>query len=227
MKYAIISAVTVLTVICEYIYCSYMGVFKSKFNIKQSERYKDGETVPYSGALLILIMIVCAAISFAAQLFLLNKPISFYTVLKIYILFVLVFAAAVIDSKKKIIPNVLIIFGFCFRACVYVYEFFKAENFKDIVRSDMIGFAIGFGLIALVSVITKQGIGFGDAKLFGIIGIVGGMASVLSTLFISLIVSSVASIAFLISHKKDRKGTFPFGPCIMIGYVITMFVSNY
>ena len=230
MKYAVFSAVAVVTVICEFLYCSFMGVFKSKVNIKQYGKYQNDEIVPYSGISLILIMIICAALSFAVQMLFINKineDVMVTTFIKLYVLFLIVFAAAVIDSKKKIIPNALIIFGIAFRACMYVYELVRVETIKTIVTSDLIGFSIGFGLLALVSIITKQGIGFGDAKLFAVIGLIGGMYCTISTLFISLIVSSLASVFFLISHKKDRKGSFPFGPCIAIGYIITICLSIY
>lgn len=227
VKYVAAAAVTVITVICEFLYCSFMGVFKTKFNIRQYKKYINEETVPYGEPAVILIMIVCAAISYAAQMFLIYKDTEITNIIKLYVLYTIVFAAAVIDSKKKIIPNALILFGIGFRICMYIYEMVNVESFKTIVTSDLIGFGVGFGLLAFVSIISKQGIGFGDAKLFGVIGIMSGSVCTICTLFISLIISAVASIVFLISHKKNKKGTFPFGPCVAIGYIITIFLSNY
>ncbi|MCR4614913.1 MAG: A24 family peptidase [Clostridiales bacterium] len=227
MKYAVLAAVTVVTAVCEFLYCSYMGVFESKFNIKKSEKYTSEELVPYSGIKIILIMIGCVAVAAAIQvLFIKNElPLNYY--IKFYFLYVIVFAAAVIDSKMKLIPNILILSGLVVRVLIYVYEILKVEGFKDIIKSDLLGFAAGFGLLALISAITKQGIGFGDAKIFGLIGLFGGMPCTISTLFISVIVSAVASIIFLATRKKNKKGSFPFGPCIAAGYIVTMLLSNY
>lgn len=226
MKYAVFFLVSVLTIICEFLYCSYMGVFRSKIKIKENSKYKSTETLPYKGVPLVLIIIVCAAVSFAVQMSLYSNT-STVNYIKLYGLFVTVLAAALVDSKKKIIPNFLILFGLVFRAAVYVYEFFTLNSMKDVIKNDLIGLAIGFGVLAVVSIVTKQSVGFGDAKLFGIIGITGGSMCTYSTLFLSLIVSAVISVVLLISHKRDRKGTFPFGPCIALGYVATIFLTSF
>lgn len=226
MKYAVFFLVSVLTIICEFLYCSYMGVFKSKIKIKENSKYKSTETLPYQGVTLVLIIIICAAVSFAVQMSLYSNT-STVNYIKLYGLFVTVLAAALIDSKKKIIPNFLILFGLVFRVAVYVYEFFTLDSMKDVIKNDLIGLAIGFGVLAVVSIVTKQSVGFGDAKLFGIIGITGGSMCTYSTLFLSLVVSAVISVVLLISHKKDRKGTFPFGPCIALGYVATIFLTSF
>lgn len=226
MKYAVFVAVTVFTVICEFLYCSYMGVFETKLKIKQSKKYKNEETLPYKGVSLVLIIIICAVLSFTLQmsLYRFTQTINF---VKLYGLFVLVFAAAVIDSKKKIIPNLIILIGLIYRLGIYVYEIITLESVKEVLTNDLIGFGIGFGVLAVVSIITKQSIGFGDAKLFGIIGITGGSMCTFSTLFVALVVSAVISVALLLSHKKDRKGSFPFGPCIAAGYVAAIFLTSY
>lgn len=226
MKYAVFFLVSVLTIICEFLYCSYMGVFKSKIKIKENSKYKSTETLPYQGVTLVLIIIICAAVSFAVQMSLYSNT-STVNYIKLYGLFVTVLAAALIDSKKKIIPNFLILFGLVFRVAVYAYEFFTLDSMKDVIKNDLIGLAIGFGVLAVVSIVTKQSVGFGDAKLFGIIGITGGSMCTYSTLFLSLVVSAVISVVLLISHKKDRKGTFPFGPCIALGYVATIFLTSF
>ena len=226
MKYAVFFLVSVLTIICEFLYCSYMGVFKSKIKIKENSKYKSTETLPYQGVTLVLIIIICAAVSFAVQMSLYSNT-STVNYIKLYGLFVTVLAAALIDSKKKIIPNFLILFGLVFRVAVYVYEFFTLDSMKDVIKNDLIGLAIGFGVLAVVSIVTKQSVGFGDAKLFGIIGITGGSMCTYSTLFLSLVVSAVISVVLLILHKKDRKGTFPFGPCIALGYVATIFLTSF
>lgn len=226
MKYAVFSLVSVATVICEFIYCSYMGIFSSKFKLKENQKYKNSEILPYKKGAMISIIIICAIASFFVQMSLYSNT-SIINCIKLYGLFVLVLFAALIDSKKKIIPNILIIIGLLFRAVIYVYEFFALDSIKDVAKNDLSGFAIGFGALALVSVVTKQSIGFGDVKLFGIIGITGGSMCTFSTLFVSLIVSAIISVVLLVSHKMGRKGSFPFGPCIAVGYIVAILLTSY
>lgn len=149
------------------------------------------------------------------------------SMLKYLFLLLLLTEAAIIDKAKKIIPNELIIAGLLIRGIFYIIEFFVSENLLETLKSDMLGLVLGFGVLAVVSVITKQGLGFGDVKLFGIIGIMGGVMCTYATLFFSILVSAVVSIILLLSRKKNRKDTIPFGPCILIGYILVIILGSY
>ena len=105
--------------------------------------------------------------------------------------------------------------------------FFNSDNFKGIMISELIGFAVGFGLLAVVSLITKGAMGFGDVKLFGVIGLIGGAFCTYSTLLVSLIVSVIVSVIGMIRKKIGRKDAIPFGPCIAVGYLIVLFLASY
>lgn len=186
----------------------------------------DENIIPFKGKSLILITIICFAASLAVQISL-YKNTETINFIKLYGLFVLITAAAVVDSKRRIIPNIIIVVGLVFRVLLYVYEILNAENIKAILINDLLGFAIGFVLLAIVSLLTKGSLGFGDVKLFGIIGLVGGAFCTYSTLLASLLISLVVSLIGLARKKMGRKDAFPFGPCIAVGYVITVLLSSY
>ena len=227
MEYLIFAAVTLVTVALEFLYCSYIGVFETGLKIPVSSKYKNDTVVPFNGIKLILTIIICAVLSFCVQISLKSNNVSVINFIKLYGLFVMVLGASIIDLKKKIIPNMIILVGLAFRLLIYIYEIIKSENLKETITSDLIGFAIGFGILAVVSFITKQGIGFGDAKLFGVIGLVGGSFCTYSTLFASLIISALVSVILLVTGKKGKKDTIPFGPCIAIGYTLVIFLTSY
>ncbi len=184
------------------------------------------EFVPFKGKSLILITIICFAASLAMQISL-YKNTEIISFIKLYGLFVLITAAALVDSKRRIIPNIIIVVGLAFRVLLYVYEILNVKDVKAILINDLIGLGIGFGLLAVVSLLSKGALGFGDVKLFGVIGIVGGAFCTYSTLLASLLISLVVSIIGLARKKMGRKDAFPFGPCIAIGYVITVLLSSY
>lgn len=186
----------------------------------------DENIIPFKGKSLVLITIICFAASLVVQV-LLYKNTETINFIKLYGLFVLITAAALVDSKRRIIPNIIIVVGLAFRILLYVYEFLTAEDVKAILINDLIGLGIGFGLLAVVSLLSKGALGFGDVKLFGVIGIVGGAFCTYSTLLASLLISLVVSIIGLARKKMGRKDAFPFGPCIAIGYVITVLLSSY
>ncbi len=218
----------VLIAVLSTAFIEFVGARKGVIDTGKLNIYKkcDDDIVPFKGKSLILITIVCLAVSIAIQLSL-YKNTSTINFIKLYGLFLIVCSAGVVDFKRKIIPNVLIIIGIVFRAGIYIYEIFTVEELKTIVINDLIGFAIGFVFLALVSIITKGALGFGDVKLFGVIGILSGSFCTYSTLLASLIISTVFGVIAMARKKMGRKDTFAFGPCITIGYIITVLLTSY
>ena len=202
------------------------GVVDMGEKIKVYKPCDDENIVPYRGKSLILITMICFAVFLATQisLYMNTTVVSF---VKLYGILPLVLCAGLIDYKRRIIPNVLILIGFVFRAGIYVYEVFFTENIKAVLVNDLIGFAIGFVFLGLISVITRGSLGFGDAKLFGIIGITTGTFCTYSTLLASLILSVIFSVTSMAMKKMGRKDSFPFGPCIAAGYVIAVLLTSY
>ncbi|MBQ4260125.1 MAG: prepilin peptidase [Lachnospiraceae bacterium] len=186
----------------------------------------EDDIVPYRGKKLILITIICFALALAMQISL-YKNTEMMNFIKLYGLFLIVMCAGIIDAKRKIIPNILIFAGLIFRVGIYVYEIFLAKDMKQIIINDAIGFVIGFVLLAVVSLVSKGGLGFGDAKLFGVIGIISGAYCTYSTLLMSLILSTIISLIGIATKRMNRKDAYPFGPCIAAGYIIAVLLTSY
>lgn len=222
LLFALIAAVSTVAVI---VFSARMGAVDPGAKLKIYKKV-DENTVPFTGIKLILITIICFAVAAALQISL-YKNTTTVSFIKLYVLFLIVASAAIIDCKRRIIPNVLIIFGLVFRGGVYVYEILSKADIKSILINDLIGLAVGFGILAVVSLITKGSVGFGDAKLFGVIGIIGGSFCTYSTLLASLIISTVVALIGLARKKIGRKDSIPFGPCIAAGYIITLFLTSY
>ena len=174
-----------------------------------------------------MLTMICVACFLAAQISL-YKNTTLINFIKLFGLAFIVITAGVIDLKRKIIPNILIILGLIFRAAIYVYEIlFSADDLKTIFTNDLLGFAIGFLFLAVVSLLSKGALGFGDAKLFGVIGLVSGAFCTYSTLLLSLVISAVVSLGNIARKKMGRKDTLPFGPCIAVGYLLVVFLTSY
>lgn len=187
----------------------------------------EEEITPYKNKTLILLTIICFACFLTCQISLYSNT-SVINFVKLFGLAIVVISAAVVDSKRRIIPNALIILGLAFRAAIYVYEiFFSTGELKNIVVNDLLGFAIGFVLLAVVSLVSKGALGFGDAKLFGVIGLISGSFCTYSTLLVSLVISTVVSLINIARKKMGRKDAFPFGPCIAAGYILVVLLTSY
>ena len=197
-----------------------VGDIKDLLKVKDSEK-SNGEKVYFA-----LTILTCVVISYVVQV-LIYKNTDYLAFAKLCVLYAILVSASMIDYKLKIIPNYLVLIGLGARAIIYVLEIFLSSNLKDILISDLFGFALGFGVFALVSVITKQPLGFGDAKLFAVVGLTLGSFGTYSVMFTSVLVSAVISILLLIIKKRGRKDSIPFGPCIFIGYILTLLLGSY
>lgn len=136
--------------------------------------------------------------------------------------------AALTDYKRSKIPNKLIVIGLVSRAVIYIAEIITAWGYiKEIFINDMIGFAIGFIMLFVIAVITRGGIGFGDVKLFGVIGLMAGSGGVFAVLFLSLLFSSVISIILMLTRKKTLRSSLPMAPSIYLGFAVTVILGTF
>jgi len=225
MIYLLFVLIAVLTTIAVVCIASFKGVVDTgKFNLY---RPCAEEITPFKGKSLILLIMICFVLALAIQISLYMNT-SVVNFIKLFGMFVIVFSAGVIDSKRRIIPNLLIIIGLIFRAGIYIYEiFFATGELKSVVINDLIGFAIGFVFLTIVSLLSKGSLGFGDAKLFGVLGLTCGSFCTYSTLLISLVISVVVSLTNIARKKMGRKDSFPFGPCITAGYILAVLLTSY
>ncbi len=87
----------------------------------------------------------------------------------------------------------------------------------------LVGAALGFGILLLIAIVSKGGMGGGDIKLFFVIGLVLGVSDTLMTLFFASLIGSIAGIIMLRIKNEGRKTPVPFGPSIALAAVIVYF----
>jgi len=78
-----------------------------------------------------------------------------------------------------------------------------------------------FGLIIILS--RGRGMGVGDFKLAGALGLIFGWPDILLVLALSFIVGAFVSVFLMIRKKKNIKDAVPFGPFLVIGAALVFF----
>ena len=89
-----------------------------------------------------------------------------------------------------------------------------------------IGGSIGFGLLLIVALISRGGMGGGDVKLAGLIGLVTGFPLVFVAMFLGVVSGGLVAGVLLVTKVKKRKETIPFGPFLCLAAVATLFWGN-
>ncbi|MDY6892907.1 MAG: prepilin peptidase [Chloroflexota bacterium] len=169
------------------------------------------------------IVEIVAAITFT--LLVLRYGLSFHlATLAIYaVLFLLIFF---IDLEQKLILNKVVLAG---AALAIVFSFFDPafEQFwprigPGFTLSALLGGVSGFTILLLPYLISRGGMGAGDVKLAGLIGLVCGFPLVFVALLVGIIAGGLAALFMLVSQLAKRKDAIPFGPFLALGAMITL-----
>ncbi len=134
-----------------------------------------------------------------------------------------------IDLKHFIIPNEI---TFSMMALGFIKSFDPNLNslFPNYINS-LIGGLLGYGIIWSIiyfykQVRKKEGMGLGDAKLFGVIGFWFGWLAIPFIIFLSSIIALLSVVPSLLKNSKTMSSQIPFGPYIIIGTLIYLFFEN-
>lgn len=86
----------------------------------------------------------------------------------------------------------------------------------------LLGGAVAFTILLLPALIWKGGMGWGDVKLAGLVGLATGFPGSLVTLGLAIIGGGLLAIFLVVSRRRKRRDTIPFGPFICAGALAAM-----
>lgn len=89
----------------------------------------------------------------------------------------------------------------------------------------VIGFVVGFALIAIIILVTNGGMGAGDMKLLAVMGVVAGW-DVLAVFFYATFIGAVSGLFLLWTGVITRKDPYPFGPSLVMAGLGVYLLGN-
>ena len=84
---------------------------------------------------------------------------------------------------------------------------------------------VGLALFMVMHVVYPSGLGMGDVKLAGIIGLLTGWVSIATAvvaLMLAFFLSAIVSVVLLVSRKATMKTALPFGPFMLGGAILAI-----
>ncbi|HLE11901.1 MAG TPA: prepilin peptidase [Bacteriovoracaceae bacterium] len=159
----------------------------------------------------------------AMAIFLLPSAFSRYEIL-IFLAYFAVFSIFVvhffIDLKHQILPDSL--------NGILAVIFLALTIFKHDWPFWLSGLLLGAGFPLLVTWLFyllrgQVGLGGGDIKLFGALGIFLGPVGIIQNVFLSCALGSVVGITLILLKKMKKETPIPFGPFIIIVSFIQIF----
>lgn len=137
-------------------------------------------------------------------------------------------AISAVDLERFIVPN-RILYPTLFIAAPLLLLAGALEDDWSGVRTAAIGGLMAWGLLLVIHLISPKGMGFGDVRLAGLIGMIVGWLSVghvLVALFLGFLTASVVGVSLIFLKVRGRKDKVPFGPFLATGAYLAILFGN-
>ena len=138
----------------------------------------------------------------------------------IFIFLATIIAIIYYDIKFLIIPNKLI---FLLIIIGLIGLLIHPKN----ILHNAVGILVGFGLFFLLYLLFPKGIGFGDVKLAGAIGLFLGFKLTILAILLSFFSGAIVGLLLIALGKKTMKDPIPFGPFLALGAIASLFFGEY
>ena len=146
--------------------------------------------------------------------------------IKYLILSPMLISVVVIDYKLQIIPNRLNLTMF---EIGLIFTFLYGMSNVAISINMFLGMLAGGGIFLIITLLGgliygKEAMGLGDVKLMGVLGLYFGLTNIIIIALVSFLVCAILSIFLLATRIKKTDEYIPFGPFIVVGAFISIFV---
>ncbi|SDP25258.1 leader peptidase (prepilin peptidase) / N-methyltransferase [Nakamurella panacisegetis] len=135
---------------------------------------------------------------------------------------------AMIDLDHRRLPNVIILPSYVIIAGLLAGASLWTHDWSALARAGAGGVAL-FAFYLLLAVIHPAGMGMGDVKLAGILGAILGYlswAALIIGAFGGFLLGAIVGIAVLAAGRGTRKSALPFGPFMITGAILAIFVGD-
>lgn len=176
----------------------------------------------------IVLLVIAALLCFASTMKIMDKVHDIIGIIKMLVCLLGLLGAACFDYREHRIPNIFPL-AIAIAAVLLLGLGVLAEQTGAIayITTGVLSSVVCGLVLVAASVITKQGIGAGDIKLICAIALIAGVYAVMGTLFFGVLTCSVYGIIALILKKKSVSSAVPFGPFLLLGYVLTLFLIHF
>ncbi|MCY7848727.1 A24 family peptidase [Bacillus haynesii] len=124
------------------------------------------------------------------------------------------------DVAHMVIPDAVL----CFFLLVFAIGRFLVP--LEQWHSGLSGALVGGMLPLLTLLLTKGGIGWGDVKLFAVIGMALGSRLLVLAFFLSAAAGTMLGLIALLAGKLKKNEPMPFAPAILIGTLTSCFYGD-
>ena len=133
----------------------------------------------------------------------------------------------VTDIKEHRLPNSLTLTGFLAGIGVSILLAIKENNFSPLIQSLSAALLAGFAFL-LLNLASRGGMGMGDVKLAVMLGALiapFGWQVLVMGFIVAFVLGAIIGLILLMSKRASRKTLIPFGPYLLIGAWVSLFIG--
>jgi len=133
-------------------------------------------------------------------------------------------ALAVIDIDTKRLPNALTLPSYVVLGALLLLPALLDGDWSAYLRAWLAALAL-FGFYFLLAVVYPSGMGFGDVKLAGVLGLALGWlgwGELVVGGFLGFLLGALLGGGLMLARKAGRKSKIPFGPFMLLGALLAI-----
>jgi leader peptidase (prepilin peptidase)/N-methyltransferase len=137
-------------------------------------------------------------------------------------------ALTLIDLDTKRLPDVITLPSYPVGVALLSLAALGEPGWGPLVRG-LIGLAAMYGFYFLLVLLYPKGMGLGDVKLAGVLGLYTGFlgwGAWAVALFGGFLFGGVVSIGLVLTGRAGRKSKVPFGPFMVAATMVAVFVGE-
>jgi leader peptidase (prepilin peptidase)/N-methyltransferase len=146
---------------------------------------------------------------------------------------------AVIDARCQRLPDVLTLPSYPVALALLGFAALLLPGGAGHFVSALAGLALAWGVFLLQVLLYPAGLGWGDVKLAGLLGLylgwldggwLGGgwpdQGTLVAGLFLGYLFAAAAGLALIVTRRASRKSRLPFGPYLLAGTLSAILLSS-
>jgi leader peptidase (prepilin peptidase) / N-methyltransferase len=135
---------------------------------------------------------------------------------------------AAVDLASHRLPDVVTYPAAVVCAAALLADAALLDTWPAVLRA-VLAAAAAFGLAALGAAVSPEGLGFGDVKLLGLLGLVLGWIGwgvLMAGVFLGLLCGALVSLLLLATRRAGWRTALPFGPPLLVGAVVALALTG-
>lgn len=137
-------------------------------------------------------------------------------------------ALADIDLATRRLPNAIVLPSYAVGGLLLLLPSALEPDWAAYLRGWIAAAAL-FTFYFLLAMIYPAGMGFGDVKLAGVLGLfLGwlGWGELVVGAFLGFLIGAVAGVGLMVAGRAGRKTAIPFGPYMLLGALVAVLVGG-